>query len=44
MRTTPTPQQSFGRIPPGFSGVQPVTTTTTRLLQKPTVQQSPSTS
>jgi len=41
MRTTQPPQQSVGRIPPGFSAIQPPPTTT-RLLQKPIVQQSPS--
>ncbi len=41
MRTTQPSQQSSGRIPPGFSTLQQPTT---RLLQKPSVQQSPSSS
>lgn len=35
--TTPTTQQPLGRIPPGFSPI-------TRTIQKPIVQQTPSSS
>ncbi len=38
-----TNQTLGGRIPPGFSDIQQQQQQTTRVIQKPTVQQSPST-